>query len=423
MSNSAFNALLKTLEEPPSFVVFILATTEPQKILQTILSRVQRFDFSKVSQKDLIFNMSRILKNEEIKFEDGALQLISSLSDGGVRDSLSLLDQAVSYSGDTLTIKDVDTLFGLMAIEDEINLISLISERKIDEVIKLVKDKYDKGVDIVRLHNDLIALYKDALIYHATHDSALLEKINVEQVKLIKDDIRNINKRLKILIAAKREYRTADNLFSHFELTLLELMEEQNDVVPVVITKENKVTIKEVNDEKLKTKPVMVTKSTTSNGFKTKKAETEKKEEKITYNSLDILNLMEQADKEERIKVSEKWKNLNNSFSSETAYEVKALAGTKLRLVARGVLVVTSSFVSEINKINTKSAQIVMRNVTRDVFGKSYHILPITENEFMESYLSYKNGKKVDVDEPKIDFGDSENVSNSTQFFEDLMNG
>ena len=91
MSNSAFNALLKTLEEPPSFVIFILATTEPQKILPTILSRVQRYDFSKVSNEDIFLNLKRVLDMEKIPYEDEALKEISYLADGGVRDSLSLL--------------------------------------------------------------------------------------------------------------------------------------------------------------------------------------------------------------------------------------------------------------------------------------------------------------------------------------------
>lgn len=428
MSNSAFNALLKTLEEPPSFVVFILATTEPQKILPTILSRVQRFDFSKVMKKDLIFNMDRILKNEHITFEEGALDLIASLSDGGVRDSLSLLDQAVSYSGDNLTVHDVDTLFGLMSIEDEIYLINLISGKKTDEVIKLIKDKYDKGIDIIRLHNDLIALYKDALIYSITKDSGLLEKANLEQIKLIKDDVSSLNRYIKELIVSKRDYRTADNVFAHFELALLGLMTEETSHPTVILQKEKTVDVNSIvkkaqESEQLKTKPVTITKTNVKKGFEAKKVEEIKTEDKIVYSADEILNLMEQADKEERLKVAGKWGLLQNLFTSKRAYEARALASCKLRLVAKDILLVTSNLTSEVNKINNKSSQNILMDISQELFGKAYHILPIPDKEFMDCYMSYKTGKKVDIREPNIDFGTEKKESNSTQFFDELMNG
>lgn len=430
MSNSAFNALLKTLEEPPSFVVFILATTEPQKILPTILSRVQRFDFSKVSKNDLITNMSRIMEKENIKYEEAALDLIASLSDGGVRDSLSLLDQAVSYSGDELTVNDVDTLFGLMSIEDEINITSLIYDKKIDECIKLVKEKYDKGIDIIRLHSDLITIYKDALIYKTTGDASLLDRLTPEQVKLVKGDISDLTFKTKELVKAKREYRSADNIFSHFELTLLGLMSEPETIATPVTTAINTVKKiepkKEVVDtgEQLKTKPVMITKNKTAQGFEAKQEEAKTEEEEpLVYTQDDILNLMEQASKEERLKVADKWKSLSSLFASERGYEARALASTKLRVVADDILIVTSSLNSEIKKINTKKAQSVLRSISKDLFEKEYRFLPITDQEFMAAYMAFKTGKRVDKHECKIDFGVEKKVANSTTFFDELMNG
>ena len=173
-SNSAFNALLKTLEEPPSFVIFILATTEPQKIIPTILSRVQRFDFSKVSSADLIQNRERILKNENIQYDEEALKLVASLADGGVRDSLSLLDKVVSYSGEKITAKDVDDLLGLLSKDEEIKLLNLIEQRKTEEVFQTIKERYQGGMDINRFRDDRISLYKDKILYCSTKDASLL---------------------------------------------------------------------------------------------------------------------------------------------------------------------------------------------------------------------------------------------------------
>ena len=126
MTPEAFNALLKTLEEPPSNVVFILATTEPYKLMPTILSRVQRYDFSKVKDSDLLANLKRVCDQEKIIYTEEALKLIVSLSDGGVRDSLSLLDQAVAYAGNNLSVKAVQELFGLSTIEEKLSIINQI---------------------------------------------------------------------------------------------------------------------------------------------------------------------------------------------------------------------------------------------------------------------------------------------------------
>ena len=123
MSPNAFNALLKTLEEPPANVIFILATTEPHKVLPTILSRCQRYDFSKVDDKSLAERLKEILETENVSYTEDALDLIISLCDGGVRDALSLLDQAIAYCGNKITRTDIEDIFGIVSIEEVCNLI------------------------------------------------------------------------------------------------------------------------------------------------------------------------------------------------------------------------------------------------------------------------------------------------------------
>ena len=160
MSSSAFNALLKTLEEPPANVVFILATTEPQKVLPTILSRVQRFDFTKVSDEDIISKMSEILEKENVTYEEGSLELISRLADGGVRDALSILDQVVSYSGDNISIEDINTLFGLLNVKDKLDFVRKIGSKDLASVINTAKDMYSRGIDIVKFGENISIIQK-----------------------------------------------------------------------------------------------------------------------------------------------------------------------------------------------------------------------------------------------------------------------
>lgn len=175
MTEPAFNALLKTLEEPPSYVIFILCTTEPQSILPTILSRVQRFDFSKVEDKDLYGRIEYILKNEGIGYTKGAINKIVELALGGVRDALSILDQAVSFGGTKIDEETIETLFGLLDIDNKIELIQLAHEGNLQELLIKARNFYDKGMDIVRVTRELEGIYKDIIIRSFGGDEKLLK--------------------------------------------------------------------------------------------------------------------------------------------------------------------------------------------------------------------------------------------------------
>ena len=111
MSTGAFNALLKTLEEPPAHVIFILATTEPHKVLPTIISRCQRFDFGRIGSNDIKERIKVVLEKENVSYEDGVIDLICELCDGGMRDALSILDQAIAYAGNNLTCNHIREIY------------------------------------------------------------------------------------------------------------------------------------------------------------------------------------------------------------------------------------------------------------------------------------------------------------------------
>lgn len=420
MSNAAFNALLKTLEEPPSFVIFILATTEPQKILPTILSRVQRFDFSKVTNQDLVTNMKRVLDAEGIKYEEAALNLVASLSDGGVRDSLSLLDKVVSYAGKELTVNDVNEMLGLLSLNDELQLINLISQKKIDECLKLIKEKHDKGIDIIRLHNDLIKIYKDLIIYYSTKDEALLETLSKENIHKLNVNIYEVKRNIQLLITAKREYRNTDDIFSHFELTILSLMDELT--IPTQTVVENK---KEVNTPAsgnlLISTPTEIKSESTQKGKIIKEVK-EENDDLIKYTFDDILNLMNQAEKQTRIDIANKWGEVQNYFDDESlAFEAKALNTCKVRLVAKNIILITNGFMIEINKLNTKTAQKKIKEIINKIYGVNYSVLTISEDEFKQAFAKFKTHEIPDAYEPQIDFGAKEASNTSEEFYNELL--
>ncbi len=419
MSDSAFNALLKTIEEPPSFVIFILATTDPQKVLPTILSRVQRFDFSKVRDDDLIKNMKRVLDNEHITYEDDALRLICSLSDGGVRDSLSLLDKVVSYCGDDIKAKDVNDLLGLLSLDEEINIINNISQKKASEVLNAVKQRYQQGLDIRRFRNDLINIYKDFLIYNVTQDKGLLEHLKENEVKKIHLNIDDCRLNIEILMQNIRDNRLSDDVFTQFELALMTMMAPKKPVSAPTISP-TQTAVKEEPKNEIKSKPIEIASENKEKAFKASANDVETSTDIIQYSKDDILYLMHHFDKDKKTSIVQTWNKLMTLFNSDKAFEAKALFSCTPKLFGENILIVTNKSPMEISKINKKNVQNTLLSITDECFGKAFNVLPITETELKEAYDDYKKDVKP-KDTLNIDFGVQRNVSASTDFFNNII--
>lgn len=404
MSNSAFNALLKTLEEPPSFVVFILATTEPQKIIPTILSRVQRYDFSKVSQSDLIFNLKRVLDSEHIEYEEEAIKEIALLSDGGVRDSLSLLDQTVSYSSDKITLDSVNTLFGLISKKEVINIIKLIEKKDTSSLIKIIRDKYNQGIDILKLHRDMLAIFKDILIYNLTSDSSLISTVSSDEIKDLSFSNARLNYIIKQLVEGYRNYKQSDDILSNMELVLITLT---NDIVETTT-----ITKKEVKKEVEKTKEKVNDYLTEAVEVQAKEIEEfkpkvkEVKDEKIVYSIDEIANLMYRASKQDRIEVESKWTSIQSQFISSYKKYAKALYSMKLRLVDKEdkIILVSSALGIEVDKLNSIKDQVKLNEMIKEIFDLDYYLLAISESDFKLAVEKFK--ENVITSHPTIiDFG------------------
>ena len=164
LSANAFNALLKTLEEPPSHVKFIFATTEAHKILPTIASRCQRFEFRPISEEQICEKLSIIAKAEKIKVDEAALKSIARMANGGMRDAQSTLDQLISFCGDTITEQDVLEVYGLASQEEIHNLASLLAQANYPEILSTVDQLAELGKDLYRALVDLQAYLREILI-------------------------------------------------------------------------------------------------------------------------------------------------------------------------------------------------------------------------------------------------------------------
>lgn len=163
LSQSAFNALLKTLEEPPKHVIFILATTEVHKIPATIISRCQRFDFRNIEVKDIVAKLNEIIEEENIKIDEDAVVAIAENAEGALRDALSLLDQVISFTDDHITIEDVHKVAGSVSSVVLGNMVEAILDKDTNEVMTILEALIDEGKEITKIVTDLTMALRDIL--------------------------------------------------------------------------------------------------------------------------------------------------------------------------------------------------------------------------------------------------------------------
>lgn len=182
LSGSAFDALLKTLEEPPAHVIFIFATTEPLKVPETILSRTQRFDFRRVSIDDLTGHLKKIADNENIAIEDAALTLLARKADGSVRDSLSLLDQITAFTGDRITMADVVNALGLVDRQFLFDYVGAIAASDRLKVLQMTKKLFDSGIDIADFIDELLEHFRILMILGSGSDTSALLNLSMAEI-------------------------------------------------------------------------------------------------------------------------------------------------------------------------------------------------------------------------------------------------
>ena len=263
MTPEAFNALLKTLEEPPAHIVFILATTEPHKILPTIISRCQRFDFQRVDENDIITRLKYVLEEEKVDYEEEALAIISKLADGGMRDALSILEQCLAYDRH-LTVENINKVYGLLSNDEKIRLIKLLLTKDMKGVLKTLDHMLSTSIDLKKLTQDLIDVLKDIVIYKNTEDLSLLfvlHKSDIQQIIpyiLVEEAFEMID----IFMDASSHYGQSVDSSTYFELALLKIcnqVKEENKKEVVVETVKPQVQEKIVESvqEVIKEEPVL----------------------------------------------------------------------------------------------------------------------------------------------------------------------
>lgn len=238
LSTSAFNALLKTLEEPPAHVIFILATTDPQKVIPTVLSRCQRYNFSKISSYEIRKRLLNVLDAEEIPSEEKAAEELSRMAEGGMRDALSLLEQCLSYNPGELRLEDVEHIFGLTSTVEEVKLYRKVHNGEVSDVVESLRRMYTNGIDMQRLAVDLLEIVKDVLIFSDQGREKLLSRITAVEARTILNEVvvptlfKDVHELEKLLSREKQ----SQSFLTYLELCLIKMAEKngaQEAPVPV----------------------------------------------------------------------------------------------------------------------------------------------------------------------------------------------
>ncbi len=231
LSIGAFNALLKTLEEPPKHVIFILATTEPHKIPLTIISRCQRFDFKRISQQAMVDRMAHITREENVAISTQALEMVALAAEGGMRDALSLLDQAISYSEEEVTVEDVLAVTGSVSQQNLATIVQVMYDKNVQQALVEVDQLIQTGKDPGRFVFDLIYFLRDILLYQtASNLENVLERAIVDdRFKELtgKIDAIWLQSAIKELNACQQEIKWTNSPKVFIEIAILKICQQE----------------------------------------------------------------------------------------------------------------------------------------------------------------------------------------------------
>lgn len=417
MSAGAFNALLKTLEEPPEHVIFILATTEPHKIIPTILSRCQRYDFTKVSDEDIKDRLKKVLEIEHIDYNEAAIDIIINLADGGMRDALSMLDQVLAYSGNRLVEEDVLEIFSLESDEEKISLIESIFNGDVGDVLKRINKYIDKGSDIKRLTSDLLEILKDLLIFLNTRKIIYENKLSKEEaLKLSKKaKVKQVMEMIDILLDATKDFKVVTNIRPLFEVTLLKLVSivgvNTNEVIeePVeeirinnVIEQNDEEVIKspleiameeEISKPSVEVQPSLFDEEVAPQIVLSKDLVLPKGlsgEEEFVIDDDLLIKMMVLSKKDLKKSAMEGWNNLKKLIVHPTLGKAASLLSDSHPLVVSNkILIIECPLPTMVKKVNNKALQEDLQNTVNSTFGNRMFVYAVSRNDSVRLQKKY----------------------------------
>lgn len=394
LSTSAFNALLKTLEEPPKHVIFILATTEFNKIPATVISRCQKFDFKKITNKQIEDRLKYILEQEKKSLNDEVISLIAKLSDGGLRDAINMLDQVISLEKENVTVDDVYNLIGDISEKNIIILLENIVSGNIKETLKNINEYYEEGKNFINICERLQLLIRNIIIFNNTdnyfdkeYEKKLLDfsHIELEYCEKMSDELFNLINELK-----RTNNQKIITEISFLKMCLMQNKKEEKNIDKIETknnSKDNEISI--IIEEK-------------------------QNEEKEKNKSIKLNNVFCGPSKE-----------LKNNFVKNYEKLKEFLSIKEYNSLVNLLLKATPQIVTETNVLFTfkNNFDIVLfdnkieeiQDLLRKIFGKKYSVVAVNNEEYSNILKEYK--KNIDsgkiykyIEEPHIETKDNKNT-------------
>ncbi len=377
LSIGAFNALLKTLEEPPEYIIFILATTEPQKLPATIISRCQRFDFKSISKEDMQKCLKNIIKKENINISEDALIEIIENSKGGMRDAIGMLDQAFAFCDNEITIEDVQELSGTISIFEIINFFNKLLLKKYDEIVGIIKKWSYNGKDFYLITQKLIDFIRHGILYKK---KVTLENIDINQLEILNNYSETdlyliIDNMTDILNKLESDYQKDLT----FEIQIIKIMDKLNVSRETLNENENQ---QEPINEKII--------SDVSRETLSKKETTNDELNKIIdqLKNIRINNILKESSRDEMKFIGELWQNLND-YLIEEKYKKCAgilLEGKPVAASKQGILV---TLPVQTLLIKIEDNYDLSKELIKEVLNNEYKIVYITEEHWQNIRPEY----------------------------------
>lgn len=422
LTTQAFNALLKTLEEPPAHVIFILATTEPHKIPLTIASRCQKFRFTKIDSKKIVDRLREISKLENIVVDEDALYEIARISDGGMRDAINFLDQLVAYDNKKITLDDIYKVNGSVSYSDIYLLLKSIVDNDKIEIIKFFDTFDNSGKDINKFVSELILFLKDVILYRNVKILSDIEVKN-ENIVLVSElyDSKNIYELIERLNEVQNVLRVSTHGCILFMTTILKFSDnyfekkinilEENTKVNLVKNDKNIVTSSEINNKII------------DKGNDTDANNNEK--DKITTENINIRinNALATANKESLKKIKEQWSLIDEYLYDDEYSVVAGLLKDSIPVVAsEKYIIVSNTLESVANRINENFS--LVDAFLLKIFKNKVLIVGMSNDNWSKEKSKYisniKNGIKY-VEKNFINAYKKENKKSSIDELIDLM--
>lgn len=404
LSIGAFNALLKTLEEPPEYIIFILATTEPQKIPATIISRCQRFDFKSISHDKMKQCLENIISKENISIDDGAIEEIINNSKGGMRDAIGLLDQASAFCNNNITANDIEELSGNISIKQIRTFLSNIMQKEYNVIFDLISNYSSNGKDFALICEKIINYIREGILYKKkiNTDKILDEDKNIFD-KLSDTDLYDLIDYLSdTLVKVKNSYQKELT----FEVQMIQMIDK-------IFNKESNVS-RETSMDEIKVENTNVPRETSINKIKTENINVPRETLKIENKTDSVIeklknvrinNILRNATKQNITFIKDLWPNINEYLINEKYKMVAGMLANATPVAAskKGIIITLplESSISRIEKEYDNSKELL-----NEIYNENYKVVYISEQYWKKVRPKFvekaKNGELQIIDESEV---------------------